>query len=314
MRKLYLFILIIAISFNGLAQYATEIVVDKSGQGDFTSIQEAIYSTKAFPEKDITIYVKNGVYREKVTIFSWNNRLTLKGESTDSTRIVWADHFASINLGRNSTFHTFTLKVEANDVRLQNLTIINSSGPIGQAIALYLEGDRIQLINCSIQGHQDTVYTSGEGFRQYFKDCYISGTTDFIFGGATVIFENCTIVSRSNSYITAASTPKSAQFGMVFLKCRITKMDESVNKVYLGRPWRSYAKTAFIECYMENHILPVGWHNWGSTEKETTVSYAEYASKGPGAHMNERAMWATSLTPTTAANYQLEVIFNGWIP
>lgn len=307
-------VLTLLITITCFGQYATEISVDQTGHGDFTSIQEAIYATKAFPEKDITILIKNGVYKEKVTIYSWNNRLTLVGENPDSSIITFDNHFDKINLGRNSTFHTYTLKVDANDVALKNLTIQNTSGPVGQAVALHVEGDRVQVINCQIHGNQDTLYGAGEGFRQYFKNCEIDGTTDFIFGEATMVFENCTIESKANSYITAASTPQSSKFGFVFIDCDLTKSDQSVNKVYLGRPWRSYAQTVFINCEMDSHITPVGWNNWGSAEKEKTVFYAEYQSKGLGANDQNRTTWSHILSKKEAAKYQLNNIFGNWQP
>ncbi|WP_421876759.1 pectinesterase family protein [Marinoscillum sp.] len=317
MKKHALIILTIICSSSLSAQYATQITVDQSGHGDFTSIQEAINATKAFPEKDITIYIKNGTYREKVTIYAWNNRLSLIGESKLGTKIIWDDHFSQINLGRNSTFHTYTLKVEANDVTLKNLTITNDAGPVGQAVALHLTGDRIKVLNCQIHGNQDTLYVAGEGLRQYFKGCSISGTTDFIFGAATAVFDSCIIVSKSNSYVTAASTPKTSPFGLVFMNCDIIKLEfqpNMVDQVYLGRPWRSYAKTAFINCYLDDHIAPAGWDNWGSVEKEATVTYIEYGSKGPGAKDSDRVKWSRTLTKKEAASYTLSNIFGNWIP
>ena len=313
MKKLFS-ILTLLFALCGYGQYATEITVDQAGHGDFTSIQEAIYATKAFPEKDITIHIKNGVYKEKVTIYSWNNRLTLIGENADSTIITFDDHFDKINLGRNSTFHTHTLKVDANDVTLKNLTIENTAGPVGQAVALHLEGDRIQVINCKIHGNQDTIYGAGEGFRQYFNHCKIDGTTDFIFGEATMVFEKCTIISKSNSYITAASTPTTSEYGFVFIECDLGRLDKSVDEVYLGRPWRSFAKTVYINCKMDSYITPSGWNNWGSAEKEKTVFYGEYQSKGPGANNQNRVSWSHILTKKDATKYQLKNIFGNWQP
>ncbi len=313
MKQLILIFLLILIRLTGFGQYATEIVVDKEGNGDFLSIQAALNATKAFPEKHITIFIKKGIYREKVMIYSWNNNLTLKGEHKDSTIIRWGDHFKKMNLGRNSTFHTYTLKVQANDVSIQNLTIENEAGAVGQAIALHLEGDRIQVENCTINGNQDTLYMAGEGSRQYFQNCNISGTTDFIFGEATVVFSSCNIISKSNSYITAASTPKTQPYGLTFIDCKLTKINEGVTKVYLGRPWRSYAKTVFINCELGEHIVPSGWDNWGSREKEMTAFYGEYGSTGRGAG-KKRVQWSHQLTKLQASDYTMSKIFNDWTP
>lgn len=313
MKQLILIFLLILIRLTGFGQYATEIVVDKEGNGDFLSIQAALNATKAFPEKHITIFIKKGIYREKVMIYSWNNNLTLKGEHKDSTIIRWGDHFKKMNLGRNSTFHTYTLKVQANDVSIQNLTIENEAGAVGQAIALHLEGDRIQVENCTINGNQDTLYVAGEGSRQYFQNCNISGTTDFIFGEATAVFSSCNIISKSNSYITAASTPKTQPYGLTFIDCKLTKINEGVTKVYLGRPWRSYAKTVFINCELGEHIVPSGWDNWGSREKEMTAFYGEYGSTGRGAG-KKRVQWSHQLTKLQASDYTMSKIFNDWTP
>ncbi|HPG34589.1 MAG TPA: pectinesterase family protein, partial [Lentimicrobium sp.] len=186
-----------------------EMIVAQDGSGDYTSIQDAIDATKAFPPQRITIFIKNGTYHEKVRVPSWNNKLSLIGESAEHTIITYDDFFKKIDRGRNSTFMTYTLLVEADDFYAENLTIINSSGPVGQAVALHVEGNRCTFKNCRIKGNQDTLYAAGQNSKQYYDSCYIEGTTDFIFGAATAVFNACTIHNLSNSYITAASTPKS---------------------------------------------------------------------------------------------------------
>ncbi|MCO6489652.1 MAG: pectin esterase [Phaeodactylibacter sp.] len=293
------------------AQYATEMTVAPDGSGDFASIQAAIDAAKAFPDKPVTIFIKNGVYREKVKVHAWNTHLTLKGEDKEKTIITFDDHFDKVGRGRNSTFHTYTLLVQANDFRAENLTIRNTAGPVGQAIALSVEADRCVFVNCDIKGHQDTLYVAGEGARQYFRGCCIEGTTDFIFGAATAFFEGCTIHSKADSYITAASTPKGIDYGFVFLGCTLTA-DEGVKKVYLGRPWRAYAKTVFISCEMGSHILPAGWSNWSGTERDKTAFYAEYNSGGPGAAPERRVSWAHQLDRKEVKRYALGKVFRGW--
>ncbi|WP_258103921.1 pectinesterase family protein [Marinoscillum sp. MHG1-6] len=293
--------------------YATKITVALDGSGDYSSISEAIFATKAFPDVPITIYVKNGVYEEKVEVFSWNTRLSIIGEDQDSTIITWEDHFGKMANGRNGTFHTYTMLVDANDFHGENLTIINSSGPVGQAVAIHVEGDRVSFTNCSFQGHQDTMYLTGEGYRTYFKNCFISGTTDFIFGQGTAWFEGCEIRSRSNSYITAASTEKGDQFGFVFSNCKLTAED-GVDEVYLGRPWRKYARTVFINCEMEKHILPVGWHEWSNEDDRSTTYYAEYKSFGPGASPDTRISWSKQLSKKEAKAHTRDKVLRGWQP
>lgn len=283
------------------------MVVAKDGSGDFTTIQDAIYASKAFPYQRVMIHIKNGVYKEKVHVYSWNTYVSLIGESKEHTIITFDDYFDKINLGRNSTFHTSTVLVEGNDFIAKNLTIQNTSGPVGQAVALSVNADRCFFENCAFLGFQDTVYTSGEGFKHYFKSCYIEGSTDFIFGEATVLFENCEIHSKTNSYITAASTPQGQDFGYVFKNCNLTA-DENVNDVYLGRPWRKYAKTVFVNCDMGSHIKPAGWHNWSSKEAEATTFYAEYNCNGEGYKPESRVRWSHQLKTSQVRKYTMENI------
>ena len=278
------------------------IIVSKDGSGDYTSVQEAIDNVKSFPYQWVTIFVKNGVYYEKIKVHEWNTNIALIGESKENTIITYDDYFGKMNMGRNSTFYTYTLLVEANDFYASNLTIQNTSGEVGQAVALSVFSDRVVISNCNILGNQDTLYASGDGNRQYFKNCYIEGTTDFIFGKATALFENCTIHSKKNSYITAAATPKNIEYGFVFKNCKLTA-NEKATKVYLGRPWRIYAKTVFINCEMGNHILPEGWHNWSKPEAEKTAFYAEYKCLGEGFKPKERVSWSHQLKKRQAKKY-----------
>jgi len=289
------------------AQYQTEIHVAPDGTGDFTTIQEAIDGTKSFPDQRVTIHIAQGVYTEKVKVHTWNSRLTLKGASPDSVIIRWDDHFRKMQRGRNSTFHTATLLVQGDDFHADNLTIENTAGPVGQAIALAVEADRCVINKCRLLGCQDTLYADGANARQYYRNCHIEGTTDFIFGGATALFENCTVHSKADSFITAASTPKGRPYGFVFLNCRLTAAD-GVDKVYLGRPWRSFAKTVFVGCEMGAHIRPEGWHNWNAPEKERTVFYAEGANTGPGADTTQRVLWANILPDEAVKQYRVREV------
>ena len=293
---------------NDISQF--DHVVAEDGSGDFTSVQEAIDASRSYPPERVRIFIKNGTYREKVTVHSWNTKLSLIGEDKQQTRIVYDDYFDRIDRGRNSTFHTFTLRVDANDFRAENLTIENDAGPVGQALALFVEGDRAVFENCRFLGHQDTIFTAGEGARHFFKDSYIEGTTDYVFGPGTAVFENCHLHSKRDSYITAASTPEGEPFGLVFKNCRLTA-DEDVSEVYLGRPWRDFARTVFIASDMGSHIKSEGWHNWGRPEAEETIFYAEYH----GEHTPDgRVPWAKFLSEEEVQTYTLENIFRGWAP
>lgn len=268
-------------------KWKRDIYVNQNGSGDYTTITEALEGVRAYMEYTVTVHIANGVYKEKIVIPSWLKNVVFEGESADGV-VITNDHHANIdNMG---TFRTYTVKVDGSDITFRNLTIENNAPQLGQAVALHTEGDRLRFENCRLLGNQDTLFTGGKNARLYFDGCYIEGTTDFIFGPATAFFEGCQIHSKRNSYITAASTPEDVAVGYIFDKCRLTAAPD-VNKVYLGRPWRPYAHTVFIDCEMGSHILPVGWHNWGKESNEKTSRYGEYGSKGPGAQ-GQRAAWA----------------------
>jgi pectinesterase len=282
-------------------------VVAKDGSGDYSSIQEAINDSNSFPYQRKTIFIKNGIYYEKVKIHEWNTNISLIGESKEQTIITYDDYFNKINLGKNSTFYTYTMLVEGEGFVAQNLTIHNSSGEVGQAVALTLNANKVLISNCIILGNQDTLYATGNGNKQYVKDCYIEGTTDFIFGKATVLFENCTLHSLKDSYITAAATPEDVAYGFVFQNCKLTAAP-GVKAVYLGRPWRIYAKTVFLNCEMGKHIKPEGWHNWSKPEAEKTAFYAEYNSTDEGFLPKSRVSWSHQLRKSKAKKYTIENI------
>ena len=315
LKKGIVFIFVLGCIFNGFSQETVSSnssrkntkIVAQDGSGDYTTIQAAINDAKSFPYERITIFIKNGTYKEKVKVHEWNTNITLVGESKEQTIITYDDYFNKIGLGINSTFYTYTLLVEADDFIAENLTIENSSGDVGQAVALSVFSNRVAVINCRILGNQDTLYASGKG-KQYYKNCYIEGTTDFIFGSASAFFENCQIHSKKDSYVTAASTPKDAAFGYIFSNCQLTA-NEGVSKVYLGRPWRVYAQTVFINCELGTHILPVGWHNWSKPDAEKTTLYGEFNSTGLGANATQRVPWSHQLSKKESKKYTLENCF-----
>lgn len=297
MRKVLGLLLLLSVVSAAWAQERQDtIVVSRDGTGNFRTLQEAIESARAFMDYTVTIYVKNGVYKEKVIVPSWVENIDIIGEDRDKTIITYDDH---ANINKMGTFRTYTVKVEGSDITFKNLTIENNAAQLGQAVALHTEGDRLKFINCRILGNQDTIYTGAKFTRLYFKDCYIDGTTDFIFGPSTALFEDCIIHSKRNSYVTAASTPKEAKYGYVFKHCKLTA-EPGVDKVYLGRPWRPYAYTLFIECELGKHIVLAGWHNWGKQSNEETARYMEYKNTGEGANASERVAWSKQLTKKEA--------------
>ncbi len=314
MRKVLGLLLLLSVVSAAWAQERQDtIVVSRDGTGNFRTLQEAIESARAFMDYTVTIYVKNGVYKEKVIVPSWVENIDIIGEDRDKTIITYDDH---ANINKMGTFRTYTVKVEGSDITFKNLTIENNAAQLGQAVALHTEGDRLKFINCRILGNQDTIYTGAKFTRLYFKDCYIDGTTDFIFGPSTALFEDCIIHSKRNSYVTAASTPKEAKYGYVFKHCKLTA-EPGVDKVYLGRPWRPYAYTLFIECELGKHIVPAGWHNWGKQSNEETARYMEYKNTGEGANVSERVAWSKQLTKKEAEAVTVDAIFrtqSDWNP
>jgi pectinesterase len=287
-------------------QYKYVFTVAKDGTGEYTSIQDAIDAIRVYPLAPITVYIKNGIYNEKIELSANNVDVTFIGESVDSTIITFNDYSGK---GKHTTFTSYTAKISGNRFRAENITFANSAGPVGQALALYVDADKAVFKNCKFLGNQDTIFAAGEISRQFFTDCFIEGTTDFIFGPATAVFKNCTIRAKTNSFITAASTTAGKQYGYVFIDCKIIA-DSGVNKLYLGRPWRANAKTVFIRCNLPKAITPEGWNNWSNPENEKTVFYAEYKSTGDGAAPDTRVKWSKQLSDKEAQRYSPSSAFS----
>lgn len=270
-------------------------VVAQDGSGDFFTVQEAVNAVPDF-RKNVrtTILVRKGTYKEKIIIPESKINISLIGE--DGT-ILTNDDFANKknvfgeNMGTSGSSGCY---IYAPDFYAENITFENSAGPVGQAVACFVSADRAYFKNCRFLGFQDTLYTYGKQSRQYYEDCYIEGTVDFIFGWSTAVFNRCRIHSKGDGYVTAPSTDKGKKYGYVFYDCRLTS-DKEVTKVYLSRPWRPYAQAVFVRCELGKHILPEGWHNWGKRENEKTVFYAEYDSKGAGANPQARAAFSRQL-------------------
>lgn len=327
MKRLVLFALSLLFPVMLLAQqttYPSHFTVAQDGSGDFKTIQAAVNAVRDLSQQQVTIYIKKGIYHEKLVIPSWKTKITLVGEDKEHTIITNGDYSGKANPGgtdqfgkdKFTTYTSYTILVQGNDFHAENLTIENSSGRVGQAVALHVEGDRCIIKNCSLLGNQDTLYAATENSRQYYANCFIQGTTDFIFGEATAVFDHCILKSLSNSYITAASTTPRQQFGYVFFDCKLIA-DSSAQKVYLGRPWRPNAKVVYIRTEMGGHIVAPGWDNWRNPENEKTAFFAEYESNGPGANAAGRVSWSHQLTSKEAKNYAINNILSGkdgWNP
>jgi len=297
-----------------------EIVVDKGGTGDYTTVQAAIDAVPDNSPQRTVVLIKKGKYYEKVRISSTKKNLVLIGEDLDST-IIYFDDYAAL-----SGFDCTTVKVDANDFLAMNLTIENSFDNViqrSQALALATYGDRQVFLHCKFVGFQDT-YFSGSDYRAYFKDCLFIGAVDYIYGPTTIILDSCQIhnVRQGGGYITAASTPQDKKYGYVFRNCWITS-DIGVSMVDLGRPWRPYAQVTWLNCYEGKCVSAGGWNNWGDVDNEATARYEEYKCFGPGSDFTRRVDWCSQLTDEQAAEYTMENIFaaasssyvsNDWMP
>ena len=300
-----------------LAKYVRhyDFVVAQDGSGDFFTVQEAINAVPDF-RKDVrtTILIRKGTYKEKLIIPESKINISLIGEDG---AILTYDGFANKknvfdeNMGTSGSSSCY---IYAPDFYAENITFENSSGPVGQAVACFVSADRVYFKNCRFLGFQDTLYTYSKQSRQYYEDCYIEGTVDFIFGWSTAVFNRCYIHSKRDGYVTAPSTDKGKKYGYVFYDCKLTAEPEAT-KVYLSRPWRPYAQAVFIRCELGKHILPIGWNNWGKKENEKTVFYAEYESRGEGAHPKARAAFSQQLK--NLKGYEINAVLageDGWNP
>lgn len=308
------------------------ITVAKDHTGDFTSVQDAVNSIQSGPE---TIFIKRGIYKERVEITLPD--ITLIGEAADET-VITCGYYARMILPdgkKRGTFRSYTFLVNASHFRAYNITVENSAGfgkEVGQAIAVYAEGDDIVFKNCRILGHQDTLFTGplplkekeNGGFvgptefspripgRQLYEDCYICGEVDFIFGSATAFFKNCTLYALNrnepiNSYYTAPSTYEEQKYGYVFDHCRFTG-NCPPRSVMLSRPWRIHAKTVLLHCQLDGQITETGYHDWNKPESHDTCYYAEYNCTGDGYVVQKRPPYVHQLTALEAAEYTKEKV------
>ncbi len=294
---------------------AYDFVVAKDGTGDFKTVQEAINAVPDYRKKETTIYIKNGTYKEKLVLAESKSLISFIGESVDSTIITYDDYNQKKNIFEEDkgTSGSSGFYIYGPGFSAENITFSNTAGAVGQAVAVLVAGDKAKFKNCRFLGFQDTLYTYGRESRQYYSNCYIEGTVDFIFGSSTAVFDSCTIFGKRGGFFTAASTPENKKYGYVFINCKITG-DAPENSFYLGRPWRPFAKTVFINCNLDKQVAPEGWNNWSNRSNEKTAFYAEYKNSGPGAATGKRVAWSHQLTDAEAKEYTLENILAGWNP
>jgi pectinesterase len=310
--------LISAFAAPARAAAKADAVVAADGSGQYKTVQDAINATpQTTSDKNRwIILVRPGTYRELVYVQREKRFVILRGEDPEKTVITYDLNANLVGIDGNKigTFRTPTAYIDADDFTIENVTFENSAGPVGQAVAIRVDGDRVAFRNCRFLGWQDTILVNRG--RHYFENCFVTGHVDFIFGGATAWFDQCTIACRGNGYVSAASTPDVQPFGFVFNRCQITGSKPDV-KTYLGRPWRGFASTVYLNTKMSQVVRPEGWNNWGKPEREKTTRYAEFGSSGHGATPDKRANWARKLSAQDAQAVTIEKVLggsDGWKP
>lgn len=323
---------------------ANKIVVAKDGSGDFEKIQEAI---NAVPDSSATrtvIYIKNGKYdTEKLIVPETKQNITIQGEDREKTIISYHIYDCKNEISANKcptesydlwkdnpllVRTSATLTVMGDGFIVENLTIENTAGAVGQALAITVMGDKGIYRNCNLLGYQDTIYLWTSGKRTYFENCLILGRTDYIYGGGIGYFESCEIRSWGGGWITAPSTPKEQKYGFVFNRCKLTYADNSPRvgddgrPFSLGRPWHNFPKVAWLNCEMADKLDPLGWPTkWNMEYSDTSedLELYEYNNTGRGADMSGRAKWKglRAMTDDEAKGYTLQVVMKGtdnWDP
>lgn len=318
-------------SFTTIAKVpkAFDIIVAKDGSGDYTSIQAAINAVPSNGTSRTSIYVKKGTYNEKISILAGKNKISLIGEDADNTIITWNEcaNIATDANGNSSpgTDNSYTMLVAGTDFYAENLTIRNDYIYLGppavneQAVALEHKGDKHVLKNCKLYSYQDTYYPKTADTRQYLYNCYIQGGTDFIFGGGTCFIESSIIKCiEGGQYITAASEA-TKEFGLVLNNCTVSYADPSYTMgtkraFYLGRPWKTPAKTAYINCKFEDNLVQaVGWAEWSGTNNHLSAVYREYNSSnlaGTPLSTANRVAWSKQLSIEQANRHIHDNAFN----
>jgi len=323
------------------ARFKADMVVALDGSGQFKSIQEAINAVPDSSLKRTVIFIKNGTYHtEKLIVPASKMNLTLMGEDREKTIIRYhiydcssvesenkcpAESWLLWKDNRELIRTSATLTVMADNFLAVNMTIANTAGPVGQALALTLRGDKIQFSNCNILGYQDTILLGRNGKRNLFTNCLVLGRTDYIYGPGIGYFVNCEIRSYGGGWITAPSTPETQMYGFVFNRCKFTYIGDSPRKgddgrpVAIGRPWHNYPKVTVLNSEMCEQMHPEGWPTTWRMEYASTsdkLQLYEYNNTGKGADMSKRAKWAgiRSLTASEAKRYTMKLVLGDWRP
>jgi pectinesterase len=312
--KIFLYAFTCVSSLAGSAQLK-KITVAQDGSGQYKTVQAAFNAIPLLNKKPVTIFIRNGVYREKLQLDSTKNFVTITGEDKYATILTYDDHTGKLS-PQGDTINTrssWSFLIKADNFTALNITFRNDAGfTAGQAVAVESDGDKAIFRNCRFIGNQDVLFTNSDKSRQFYERCYIEGTTDFIFGSSTVWFEQCHIHSKKNSHITAASTPPGNEYGYIFNDCILTG-DTSLHNVSLGRPWRAYASVTYIHCFIGDHIKPEGWSNWNNTENFKTTRYSEYKNTGPSSDPGKRVLWSRQLSDEEIKKYTPAKVLGDWV-
>jgi pectinesterase len=321
-------ILLISLASVGRAE-AQPITVAADGSGDFKTVQAAVDSIPANNSERRVILIKPGTYKERIVVPKEKPLITIRGTDSDPAKTVLTNDWnasytppaATRPVGTSGSAST---NIAGSDFIAEDITFENSAGDHGQALAIKTMGDRMAFRNCRFLGWQDTL--CADSGRQYFVNCHVEGRVDFIFGGATAVFDHCIIHSKNGGYVTAARTKPELPFGYVFLDCTLTG-DET--PTFLGRPWQwdrgSKAAVAFIRCKIGPHIRAEGWNKWDLKDKPNlnpvdNTRYSEFGSMtldGKPLDISSRADWSHQLAPEVAARYTVANILGGedhWDP
>lgn len=322
---------VLVLFFGGIAGLAEtkEYIVAADGGGDFRTLQAAIAAVPDDNPIRIVFHIRPGVYQGQIVLPNSKPNVTFEGDDVEKVILTYAlNVHEPPPAGVSPKYAGIGVVILGDNFHAKNITFQNTSGDHGQALALRADGDRAIFDHCRMLGWQDTLRV--DDGRDYFTNCYIAGRVDFIYGSGTAVFDHCEIHSRNGGHVTAANTPRDQSFGFVFLNCRLTgdsnpwvnpegpPVNENAHPLAdLGRPWRPYASVAYINCWMDDHIKPEGWNNWGKTSNEATARYSEYHSTGPGANPDQRVKWAHQLSAQQAGAYTVANLLHGddgWDP
>ena len=287
------------------------MVVAADGSADVKTLREAINRVPEKNRKRFVIFIKPGVYNEQITITASKPYVSFVGEKADETILTFKVNSADAGAARPWC----SVYLGGNDFQAENITFENPFGPGAQAMAVVANADRLIFNNCRFLGWQDTLYAKAG--RQYFANCYIEGSKDFICGAAAAVFENCTLHSKRDGYIAAPMRFSAADpGGFVFIRCKLTGT-KTGDGSFLGRPWGPYGRAVYLETEMGPHIRGEGWDNWGKAPNEKTAHFAEYNSRGPGANLAARVKWVQPLQADQARQFEAENFLQGddrWNP